>query len=99
VSPALQGVMGPNKQYLVSYTALTIDRTGNQFTTNAHLGVQKILETACTIATYAAMLSVLSLAALTLAIKLTQDETKKYKMPQPWAQTAMLCCVHASHIG
>ena len=59
------------------------------------LGVQKILETACTIATYAAMLSVLFLAALMLAIKLTQDETKKYKMPQPWAQTAMLCCVNA----
>ena len=59
------------------------------------LGVQKILETACTIATYAAMLNVLFLAALMLAIKLTQDETKKYKMPQPWAQTAMLCCVNA----
>ncbi len=27
--------------------------------------------------------------------KNTMDETKKYKMPQPWAQTAMLCCVNA----
>ena len=82
-------------QYLVSYTVLAIDQTDNQFTSNAHLGVQKILETACTILTCATMLSVLFLAALMLAIKFAQDETKQYKMPQPWAQTAMFCCVRA----
>ena len=82
--------MGLSMQYFLIYTLLAIDRTDNQSTNNAHLGVQKILETASTIATYAAMLSVLFLAALMPAIKLTQDETKKYKMPQPWAQTAML---------
>ena len=29
------------------------------------------------------------------AIQLTQGETEKYKMPQPWAQAAMSCCVYA----
>ena len=41
------------------------------------------------------MLSAHFLAALMLAIKFAQDETKPYKMPQPWAQTAMFYCVHA----
>ena len=86
--------MGLSMQYFVIYTLLANDQTGNQFTNNAHLGVQKILETACT-TTYAAMLSVLFLAALMLAIQLMQDETKKYKMPQPWAQTTMFCCMNA----
>ena len=76
--------MGLSMQYFVIYTLLAIDRTDNQFTNNAHLGVQKILEAAYTIVTYAAMLSVFFLAALMLAIQLMQDETKKYKMPQPW---------------
>ena len=83
VSPALQCVMGWNMQYLVSYTVLAIDRTGNQFTNNAHLGVQKIVETACTTVTYAAMLSVLFLAALMLAIQHTQDETSRSQQGKP----------------
>ena len=92
MSPALQCMMGWNMQYLVSYTVLAIDQTGNQFTNNAHLGVHKISETACTIVMYAAMLSVLFFAAPMPAINITQDEINKYKMPQPWAQTAMFCC-------
>ena len=82
-------------QYFLIHTLLAIDQSDNQLTSNAHLGMQKILETACTIATYAAMLSVFLFAALMLAIQLMQDETKKYKMPQPCAQTTMFCCVHA----
>ena len=95
VSLALQCVMGLSIQYFVVYTVLAMDRTDNQFTSNAHLGVRKILETACTLLTCATMLSAHFLAALMLAIKFAQDETKPYKMPQPWAQTAMFCCVHA----
>ena len=95
VSPALQCVMGLSMQYFIIYTVLAIIRTGNQFTNNAHLGAQKILETACTTVTYAPMLCVLFLAARMRAIQLTQGETEKYKMPQPWAQTAMFCCVYA----
>jgi hypothetical protein len=95
VSPALQCVMGLSMQYFIIYTVLALVRTTNQFTNNAHVGVQKILETACTTVTYAPMLSVLFLAARMRAIQLTQGETEKYKMPQPWAQTAMFCCVYA----
>ena len=95
VSPALQGVMGLNMQHFVIYTLLAIDQTGNQFTNNAHLGVQKMLETACTTVTYAAMPNVLFLAALTHAIKITQDKTEKYRMLQLWTQTAMIYCVNA----
>ena len=95
VSPTLQCVMGLNMHHLASYTVLAIDRTGNQFTNNAHRGVQKILETACTTMTYALMFSVLFLATRMRAIRLTQGETEKYQMPQPWVQMAMLCCVYA----
>ena len=28
-------------------------------------------------------------------LEVTKGETEKFEMPQPWAQTAMLCCVHA----
>merc|ERR1719298_86267 len=95
VSPALQCVLGLSMQYFIIYTVLALVRTTNQFTNNAHVGVQKILETACSTVTYAPMLSVLFLAARMRAIQLTQGETEKYKMPQPWAQTAMFCCVYA----
>ena len=95
VSPALQDEMGLSMQYFVVYTALVIDQTSNQFTSNAHLGAQKIVETARITGTYAAMLSAHFLAALMLAIKFAQDGTENCKMPQPWAQTAMFCCVHA----
>ena len=95
VSPALQGVMGLNMQYFVIYTLLAIDQTGNQFTNNAHLGMHNILETACTTVTYAAMLNVFFLAALTHAIKITQDKAKKYKIPQLWTRISMFSCVNA----
>ena len=82
-------------QYFVVYTVLAMNLTDDQLTSNAHLGVRKILETVCTLLTCATMLSAHFLAALMLAIKSAQDETKPHKMPQPWAQTAMFCCVHA----
>ena len=41
------------------------------------------------------MFSVLFLAARMRANQLTQDKTEKYMMPQPWAQTAMFCCMYA----
>merc|ERR550514_2728819 len=95
VSPALQCVMGLSMQYFIVYTVLAIVRTVNQFEGFELLGVQKIMETACTTVTYAPMLSVLFLAARMRAIQLTQGDTEKYKLPQPWAQTAMFCCVYA----
>ena len=44
---------------------------------------------------YAPMLSVLFLAARMRSMRLTQGETKKYKIPQPWVQMAMYSCVYA----
>ena len=87
--------MGLSMQYFVIYTLLANDQTGNQFATNAHFGMQKTLETACTIVTDAAMLNVFFLAALMHATKITRNKAKKHKMPQLWTQTAMFCCVNA----
>merc|ERR1719387_881289 len=95
VTPALQCVISLAIQYFVIYTLLAVIRTANQFTGHSMIGLQKILETACSTVTYAPMLSVLFLAARMRAIQLTQGETEKYDMPQPWAQTAMFCCVYA----
>merc|ERR1719272_1122038 len=95
VSPALESVMSLAMQYFIVYTVLAIVRTGNQFSGDAMLGVQKILETACATVTYAPMLSVLFLAARMRAIQLTQGETEKYKLPQPWVQMAMYSCIYA----
>merc|ERR1719359_2299355 len=70
-------------------------RTFNQFTNNSLLGMQKICETACTTVTYAPMLAVLILGIRMRAIQLTQGETEKYKLPQPWVQQAMYVATFA----
>ena len=80
VSPALQCVLGASMQYFIIYTVSGLERTTNQSTNNAHVGVQKILETACATVTYAPLSSVLLLAARVRAIQLTQGETEKYKI-------------------
>jgi len=95
VSPALQCVINLSIQYFVVYTLLALMRTFNQFTMNSMLGFQKILETACTTVTYAPMLAVLFLGVRMRAIQLTQGETEKYKLPQPWVQQAMYVCSFA----
>ena len=77
------------------YAMLAIARTSNQLIDNAHPGVQKILEAACTTVTYALMLSVLSLAARMRATQLTQCKTEKHKKPQPRARTATFYGVYA----
>merc|ERR1719301_9144 len=95
VSPTLQCVMSLGIQYFVIYTCLAIVRTANEFDGFAFIGVQKVLETACTTVTYAPMLSVLFLGARMRAIQLTQGETEKYKLPQPWVQMAMFSTIYA----
>merc|ERR1719161_955004 len=95
VSPALQCVINLSIQYFVVYTLLAFMRTFNQFTSNSMLGMQKIMETACTTVTYAPMLAVLFLGVRMRAIQLTQGETEKYGLPQPWAQQAMYVCSFA----
>jgi len=89
VSPTMQCIIALTFQYFALFTLLTIVRTLNSFRYNL-VGVQKILETACTTVTYAPMLCVLFLGARMRAIQLTQGETEKYQLPQPWVQTSMV---------
>merc|ERR1740138_342707 len=70
-------------------------RTFNQFSGGRMFGLQKIIESACTTVTYAPMLSVLFLGTRMRAIQLTQGQTEKYQLPQPWVQTAMFVCTYA----
>merc|ERR1719160_117405 len=74
---------------------LALIRTINNFTNGSWLGAQKILEAAATTVTYAPMLSVLFLGARMRAIQLSQGQTEKYKLPQPWVQQAMYVCTYA----
>jgi len=95
VSPALQCVINLSMQYFIVYTLLAIIRTANQFTGHSMLGMQKVMETAATTVTYAPMLSVLFIGVRMRAIQLSQGQTEKYKLPQPWAQQAMFICTYA----
>merc|ERR1719161_119803 len=95
VAPTLQCVISLSIQYFVIYTLLAMIRTANQFTGHSMLGIQKIMETAATTVTYAPMLSVLFLGVRMRAIQLSQGQTEKYKLPQPWVQQAMYICTYA----
>merc|ERR1719428_2132164 len=95
VAPTLQCVISLSIQYFVIYTLLAIIRTTNQFTGHRFLGAQKIMETAATTVTYAPMLSVLFLGVRMRAIQLSQGQTEKYQLPQPWVQQAMYTCTYA----
>merc|ERR1719399_1901128 len=95
VAPTLQCVISLSIQYFVVYTLLAIIRTANQFTGHSMLGIQKIMETAATTVTYAPMLSVLFLGVRMRAIQLSQGQTEKYQLPQPWVQQAMYTCTYA----
>merc|ERR1719310_1677918 len=90
VSPTLQCVMNLSLQYFILYTVLALVRTANQFTGFKYVGIQKIIETGCSTVTYAPMLCVLFLGARMRAIQLSQGETEKYQLPQPWVQSAMV---------
>merc|ERR1719364_391260 len=95
VAPTLQCVISLSIQYFAIYTLLAIIRTANQFTGHSMLGIQKIMETAATTVTYAPMLSVLFLGVRMRAIQLSQGQTEKYQLPQPWVQTSMYVCTYA----
>merc|ERR1719197_961446 len=94
VAPTLQCVISLSIQYFVVYTLLAIIRTANQFNGYTMMGFQKIMETAATTVTYAPMLSVLFLGVRMRAIQLSQGQTEKYQLPQPWVQQAMYTCTY-----
>merc|ERR1719364_479221 len=99
VAPTLQCVISLTVQYFAIYTALAVCRTLAQFTGGGSGGgffsLMKIMEMAATTVTYAPMLSVLFLGVRMRAIQLSQGETEKYKLPQPWVQQAMYVCSFA----
>jgi len=96
VSTGLLCIINLTLQYFFLYTALAILRTLTSFQCGKNLvGVQQILESACSTVTYAPMLCVLFLGARMRAIQLTQGQTEKYHLPQPWVQTAMIVTSYA----
>merc|ERR1719364_422410 len=99
VAPTLQCVISLTVQYFAIYTALAVCRTLAQFTGGGSGGgffsLMKIMETAATTVTYAPMLSVLFLGVRMRAIQLSQGQTEKYQLPQPWVQQAMYTCTYA----
>merc|ERR1719364_65618 len=99
VAPTLQCVISLTVQYFAIYTALAVCRTLAQFTGGGSGGgffsLMKIMEMAATTVTYAPMLSVLFLGVRMRAIQLSQGQTEKYKLPQPWVQQAMYICTYA----
>jgi len=98
VSPTVQCVISLATQYFLIYTALAVCRTLAQFTGGGGGGgffaLQKIFEAAATTVTYAPMLSVLFLGVRMRAIQLSQGQTEKYQLPQPWVQTSMYICTY-----
>lgn len=99
VAPTLQCVISLTVQYFAIYTALAVCRTLAQFTGGGSGGgffsLMKIMEMAATTVTYAPMLSVLFLGVRMRAIQLSQGQTEKYKLPQPWVQTSMYVATYA----
>jgi len=78
-------------QYFILYTALAILRTYNGIVSpgSRALNAQQIVKNATDSVNYAPMLCVLFLGTRMRAIQLTQGDTEKYHLPQPWVQNAM----------
>jgi len=89
VSTTLYCIMNLAAQYFLLYTILAIVQTLNSFKFRLE-GLQQVLESGCTTVTYAPMLCVLFLGVRMRAIQLSQGETEKYNLPQPWVQKAMV---------
>jgi hypothetical protein len=92
VSTTLSCIIGLTLQYFGLYTALVIVRTMNSLGIRAYRydNLQRILEAGCTTVSYAPMLCILFLGTRMRAIQLSQGQTEKYSLPQPWVQTSMV---------
>lgn len=93
VSTALWCVIGLACQYFAVYTVLMVVSTvagkgGNEEPSLLY----KTLEAATATVNYAPMLCILFISVRMRAIQLTQGETKKYELPQPWVREAMQVC-------
>jgi len=97
VSPAVECIMILAWQFFIVYTALALLRTINQFSQNRFnscLRAQELVEMICPYVMFAPMLCVLFLICRMRAIQLTQGETDKYELPQPWVQMAMYAATY-----
>lgn len=92
VSPTVQCIIMLCTQYFAVYTVLMVVRTANNFTAGRYQTLQGVAETATITVTYALMLSILFLATRMRAVQLSQGETEKYRLPQPWVQFCMYLC-------
>lgn len=93
VSTALWCVIGLACQYFAIYTVLMFVRSVAGSGSNEEPGLlRKTLESATATVNYAPMLCILFLSVRMRAIQLTQGETKKYELPQPWVRQAMQIC-------
>lgn len=92
VSPTVECVMILAWQFFIVYTAVALLRTVNQVSQNRFascMRAQELVEMVCPYVMFAPMLCVLFLATRMRAIQLSQGDTEKHKLPQPWVQFAM----------
>merc|ERR1719352_1997782 len=65
----------------------------NEFSGGGNSTAMDILQGACTTVGIAPMLCILFIGTRMRAIQLTQGDTEKYHLPQPWVQQSMFACV------
>lgn len=95
VSPTMYCVICLTWQFFLIYSITEILKTVNQSTNNAFAVAERLVENMKPSVTYAPMLCVLFLATRIRAIQLTNGQTEKYELPQPWVQACMYACTAA----
>merc|ERR1719321_2092404 len=96
ISPTVQCVMDLTFQFFIVYTLIAIFRTVQQFVLiGKPMPILRCLEACCDEMFYAPMLCVLFLGTRMRAIQLSQGQTEKYGLPQPWVQKMMYTCTYA----
>jgi hypothetical protein len=93
VSTALWCIIGLACQYFAVYTVLmVVSSVASNGSSEEPSLLRKTLESATATVNYAPMLCILFLSVRMRAIQLTQGETQKYQLPQPWVRQAMSIC-------
>jgi len=93
VSPAMRCVMLLTAQFFIISTLAQIASTMDDYARDDRFNtLQQMSEAAIKTVAYAPMLAVLFAATRVRAIQLSQGDTEKHQLPQPWVQTMMYCC-------
>merc|ERR550514_576946 len=82
-------------QYFVIYTLLAVVATINEFSGGRHQAARAVVAAMTSTVTLAPILAALFIGTRMRAIQLTQGDTEKYNLPQPWVQHGMFACVFA----